>query len=29
MKKELFGQESKIDFLHASTLQVYKKLNFK
>ena len=29
MKRELFGQESKINFLHAGTLQVYKKLNFK
>ena len=28
-KKELFGQESNINFLHASTLEIYKKLNIK
>ena len=28
-KKQLFGFESKIDFLHVSTLDIYKKLNIK
>ena len=28
-KKQLFGLESNIDFLHVSTLDIYKKLNIK
>ena len=28
-KKELFGLESKIDFLHVSTLEIYNNLNIK
>ena len=28
-KNELFALESKIDFLHVSTLDIYKKLNIK
>ena len=28
-KKQLFGLESNIDFLHVSTIDIYKKLNIK